>query len=179
MDGVAADPDAAPALDALLPEAYADLRQIARRHLRRMRAGATLNTTAVVHEAYLKLASSPGSRWNDRNHFLALASMAMRQLIVDHARRRAAGKRGGAALRVTLEDGIAAPAPPDGVDVLALDAALARLAALDPLLERLVECRFFAGLSLDETAQALGRSTRSVERDWARARAYLFQALSA
>jgi RNA polymerase sigma factor (TIGR02999 family) len=158
---------------------YEDLRLIARRHLRRLKPGHTLNTTAVVHEAYLKIAGSPDSRWNDRGHFFALASTAMRQLLLDHARRRRADKRGGGAVQVTLEDDMAVANSPVIPDVLALDAALRALGEHDPVLERIVECRFFAGLTVEETAAALGRSTRSVERDWARARAYLAQALSA
>lgn len=162
-------------LGELLPEVYDDLRRIARNHLRRHQAGMTLDTTAVVHEAYLKLLSGNGA-WNDRAHFFALASTAMRQLLVDHARRRHAGKRGGEAIHVTLGEALASVAAPT-LDVLSLDAALKDLAEIDPILERVVECRFFAGLSVEETAEALARSTRSVERDWARARAYLFDSL--
>jgi len=161
-------------LGQLLPEVYDDLRRIARNHLRRHRANLTLNTTAVVHEAYLKLAEGNGA-WKHRAHFYALASTAMRQLLVDHARRRHADKRGGGAIHVTLSEAAASAAP--ALDVLALDDAMKDLAALDPMLERVVECRFFAGLSVEETAVALDRSTRSVERDWARARSYLFDAL--
>ena len=163
-------------LGELLPEVYDDLRRIARNHLRRHKPGMTLDTTAVVHEAYLKLLAGNGA-WNDRAHFFALASTAMRQLLVDHARRRHADKRGGGAVHVTLSEAAAASAAPV-LDVLALDTALKELARLDPMLERVVECRFFAGLDVVETAAALGRSTRSVERDWARARAYLFDSLA-
>lgn len=163
-------------LGTLLPEVYDDLRRIARNHLRRHKAGMTLDTTAVVHEAYLKLVGGNGA-WNDRAHFFALASTAMRQLLVDHARRRHADKRGGGAIHVTLSEAADSSAAPP-LDVLSLDAALKDLADLDPMLERVVECRFFAGLSVEETAEALGRSTRSVERDWARARAYLFDSLA-
>lgn len=163
-------------LDVLPAEVYEDLRRVARNHLRRHRDGATLNTTAVVHEAYLKLLRGQ-SGWQDRAHFFALASTAMRQLLVDHARRRHAGKRGGWALHVTLSEAAAVSGEP-ALDILALNDALTALADFDPMLERVVECRFFAGLSVDETAQTLGRSARSVERDWARARAYLFDALS-
>lgn len=172
----AGEADGSRELGELLPEVYDDLRRIARNHLRRNRAGVTLDTTAVVHEAYLKLLGGNGA-WNDRGHFFALASTAMRQLLVDHARRRQAGKRGGGALHVTLSEAAASGAAPM-LDVLTLDAALADLAGLDPMLERVVECRFFAGLSVEETATALGRSTRSVERDWARARAHLFESLA-
>src|SRR5690606_14269106 len=111
---------------------YEELRLIARRHLRRLRPGHTLNTTAVVQEAYLKLAGSQDSRWNDRGHFFALASTAMRQLLLDHARRRRADKRGGGAVQVTLEDGMAIASSPATPDVLALDAALRALAEHDP-----------------------------------------------
>lgn len=163
-------------LGELLPDVYDDLRRIARNHLRRHRAGMTLDTTAVVHEAYLKLLAANGA-WNDRGHFFALASTAMRHLLVDHARRKHADKRGGGAVHVTLSEAVASSAAPP-LDVLSLDAALKDLATLDPMLERVVECRFFAGLSVEETAAALGRSTRSVERDWARARAYLFDSLA-
>ena len=168
----AIDPD----LAVLLPEVYRDLQRVARNHLRRHRSGHSLNTTAVVHEAYLKLQRGDAA-WQDRAHFFALASTAMRQLLVDHARRRQAHKRGGDAVHVTLgqADGVCSE---PAFDVLALNDALTALAAFDPMLERVVECRFFAGLSVEDTAQALDRSTRSIERDWARARAYLFEALS-
>ena len=162
-------------LDRLLPEAYDELRRIARHHLRRHAESGTLSTTAVVHEAYLKLADGRG-HWEHRQHFLALASRAMRQLLVDHARRRHAEKRGGFQVHVTLSHATAEDAPV--LDVLELDAALAALARIDPVLERVVECRFFAGMDVPETAAALARSPRSIERDWARARAYLFDLLS-
>ena len=164
-------------LDALVPEVYDALRRIARRHLRQHAPGGTLNTTAVVHEAYLKLAEGRG-RWSERAHFFALASTAMRQLLVDHARRRNADKRGAGMVHVTLVDAVATASGNSPLDVLELDSALGALAAIDPNLERVVECRFFAGLSVVETAQALDRSPRSVERDWARARAYLYDALT-
>lgn len=165
-------------LDELVPEVYEELRRIARRHLRQHALGVTLSTTAVVHEAYLKLADGRG-RWSERAHFFALASTAMRQLLVDHARRRNADKRGAGAVHVTLSEVATAGDQSSPLDVLELDSALAALAAIDPILERVVECRFFAGLSVEETAEALARSPRSVERDWARARAYLYDALTA
>jgi RNA polymerase sigma factor (TIGR02999 family) len=164
-------------LDALVPEVYDALRRIARRHLRQHAPGVTLGTTAVVHETYLKLAQGRG-RWSERAHFFALASTAMRQLLVDHARRRNAEKRGAGAVHVTLIDGAMMAPDSAGLDVLELDSALGALAAIDPHLVRVVECRFFAGLGVEDTAEALGRSTRSVERDWARARAYLYDALT-
>jgi RNA polymerase sigma factor (TIGR02999 family) len=156
------DPD----LGVLMPDVYRDLQRVARNHLRRNRSGQSLNTTTVVHEAYLKLHNGSAT-WRNRSHFFALASTAMRQLLVDHARRRGAYKRGGDAVHVTLGH----------ADALSSD-ALTGLAAFDPVLERVVECRFFAGLSVEDTALALDRPKRTVERDWARARAYLFQALS-
>lgn len=177
MTTSALDTPPADDLSALMPQVYDELLRIARHHLRRQSPGATLNTTAVVHEAYLRLADGRG-RWSDRGHFLALASRAMRQLIVDHARRRLAVKRGDGALHVTLSEAAEVAAAP-AIDPLAVEQALVGLAALDPVLERVVECRFYAGLSVEETALALTRSTRSVERDWARARAYLFDALQA
>ncbi len=164
-------------LDALVPEVYDALRQIARRHLRQHAPGVTLGTTAVVHEAYLKLAQGRG-QWSERAHFFALASTAMRQLLVDHARRRNADKRGAGAVHVTLVESVAMAPESPPLDVLELDSALGALQAIDPNLVRVVECRFFAGLSVVETAEALDRSQRSIERDWARARAYLYDALT-
>jgi RNA polymerase sigma factor (TIGR02999 family) len=162
--------------DAVMADTYQKLRRIAHQHLRRYRPGATLNTTAVVHEAYIKLAGEAGAWWDDRNEFFKVASTVMRRLIIDYARRQQAGKRGGGAWMVTLSERV--PAGEAAVlDVLALDDALKELGALDPMLERIVECRFFAGMTMEETAGALGRPMRSVERDWARARAYLFDAL--
>jgi len=162
--------------DAMVADTYERLRRIAHQHLRRYRPGETLNTTAVVHEAYIKLAGEAGEFWSDRNEFFKVVSTVMRHLIVDYARRRQAGKRGGGALMVTLNDAV----PATGavvLDVVALDDALHELGALDPGLERIVECRFFAGMTMQETAGVLQRPMRSVERDWARARAYLFDAL--
>jgi RNA polymerase sigma factor (TIGR02999 family) len=161
---------------AVMAETYARLRRIAHQHLRRYRPGETLNTTAVVHEAYLKLSAEDGGFWNDRDEFFRVVSTVMRHLIVDYARRRQADKRGGGALMVTLKDGVPS-ADAAVLDVVALDDALKGLAALDPGLERIVECRFFAGMTMEETAGVLQRPMRSVERDWARARAYLLDAL--
>jgi RNA polymerase sigma factor (TIGR02999 family) len=163
--------------DALVAETYDHLRKIAHGHVLRMRPGDTLNTTAVVHEAYLKLCREPGEWWNDRTEFLKVASTAMRHLVVDYARRGSAGKRGGGLRPLPLDDSVAERIT-SVVDVLAIDEALGSLAQLDPYLERVVECRFFAGLNAEETAQVLGRSKRTVERDWARARAYLMDSLT-
>jgi len=156
---------------------YEVLRKIARAQLRRCPSGATLNTTAVVHEAYLRLCGQHGNGWREREHFYAAAARAMRHLLIDHARQRATQKHGGQALRVTLREHRVAH-PSAGADVLMLDNALSELGRRDPSLEHVVECRFFAGMTAAETAATLNRSVRSVERDWARARAYLYRALS-
>jgi RNA polymerase sigma factor (TIGR02999 family) len=158
-------------LDALFPHVYAELKRLAR-GARAGRAGETLNTTALVHEAYLKLVPSAGSDWQGRAHFFGVAARAMRQLLVDAARRRGRAKRGGGGGAVTFEEGAhAAPTPAE--ELLALDEALDRLAALDPRQARVVEHRFFAGLTAQETAAVLGVSVPTVERDWRAARAWL------
>jgi len=165
------------ALDALLPVVYAELRRQARRALRREAAGHTLQPTALVHEAYLKLVDQRPDRWQSRAQFFAVAARCMRQVLVDAARTRRAAKRGGGARPITLSDGLAgAPAAGGeaiGDDVLALDAALTRLAALDPEQARLVELRYFAGLTLDDTAATLGVSPATVSREWTVARRWL------
>jgi RNA polymerase sigma factor (TIGR02999 family) len=163
------------ASDRLFSLVYDQLRQLAHRQVGRQGAGGeTLRTTALVHEAYLKLVRS-GSRANDRHHFYALAARAMRQILVDHARARATAKRGGG-LWITTFDGEQV-ADPRALDVLALDDALERLALLDERLGRLVELRYFAGLSIEETAMALTLSPATVKRDWRTARAFLYDAL--
>jgi RNA polymerase sigma factor (TIGR02999 family) len=158
-------------LDALLPHVYGELKRLARA-ARAGRAGETLSTTALVHEAYLKLAPSAGAGWEGRAHFFGVAARAMRQLLVDAARRRARVKRGGGGAAVTLDEGGHA-APTRGDELLALDEALDRLAALDPRQARVVELRFFGGLTSAEAAEALGISVPTVERDWRAARAWL------
>ena len=165
------------ALDALLPRVYGELRQIARARLRRRRPGETLNTTAVVHEAYLKLTAGETPPFRDRSHFFALAARAMRFVLVDYARDRAAQKRGGPGADLPLDDAlaVAADGEADAHDLLALDAALDRLAAQSARLAETVELRFFGGLTHDEVAEATGRSVPTVKRDWRRARAYLHQ----
>lgn len=158
-------------LDALLPHVYAELKRLARA-ARAGKAGETLNTTALVHEAYLKLVPSAGSDWQGRAHFFGVAARAMRQLLVDAARHRARAKRGGGEWAVTFEEGDhAAPTPAD--ELVALDEALDRLAALDARQARVVEHRFFAGLTAQETADVLGVSVPTVDRDWRAARAWL------
>ena len=163
------------AVDRIMPLVYQRLRLLARRQLRRLRPGQTLQTTGLVHEAYLRLVDKQNANWQDRNHFFCVAAVAMRQILVDYARRQQAKKRGGGAAKVTLEDiGAGAEAPRAGaVELLDLDRALEALAASDERLCRLVELRYFAGLTVPETAEALGLSERTVKRDWRKARAFL------
>ena len=167
------------ASDALVPLVYAELRRQARRALRRERAGHTLQATALVHEAWLRLDAQHGARWESRSQFLAVAARVMRRVLVDHARARHAQKRGGGATQVSLGDAGHAASARDQVDVLALDDALARLAILDPRKARLVELRYFAGLSIPEAATALGISVATVGREWAVARMWLRRELEA
>lgn len=168
------------AFDRLVDRVYRELRLIARQQLRRRRPGQTITTTALVHEAYLRLADR-GAGWNDRSHFLAVAALAMRHVLVDAARRRTAKKRGGDEVRIAFDELSPGRYEPgaDGraVEILAVDRALTALAALDERLSRLVELRFFAGLTEEEVAAAMGTSERTVRRDWRKARAYLFEAL--
>jgi RNA polymerase sigma factor (TIGR02999 family) len=156
----------------LMPLVYDELRRIASRHLRRERSGHTLQPTALVHEAYLKLAGGGGPAFADRAHFFGIAARLMRQILVDHARSKGREKRGGDQVRVTLEDRLVEGRPPVE-DVLALEEALAALEAVDPSLVRVVELRFYGGLSVEETAEALGVSPATVKRDWAAAKAFL------
>jgi RNA polymerase sigma factor (TIGR02999 family) len=165
------------AFDELVPKIYDELRRIARNHLRRAKRGATLDTTGLVHEAYLKLAGQRGMRVEDRGHFLAIAARAMRQIVIGRARARLAKKRGGGGIAVTFDEERV------GVDsqaewLLDLDRALEELRAHDENLARTVECRFFAGLSEAETAEALGVSLRTAQRNWMRARAWIRAGLS-
>lgn len=166
------------ALDALLPVVYAELKRQARRALRREATGHTLQPTALVHEAYLRLVEQRPNRWHDRAQFFGVAARCMRQVLVDAARTRCAAKRGGGAHPVALIDvqRLAAPTAANetvGEDMLALDAALTRLAELDPDQARVVELRYFAGLTLDDTAAALGVSPATVSREWNVARLWL------
>lgn len=160
---------------------YDELRAMARRQLRYRRPDQTITTTALVHEAYLKLVDQNGATWHDRSHFFSVAALAMRHILVDSARRRVAKKRGGEDLRITLDEfrlsGEETDAETRAVEVLAVDRALTSLAALDQRLSQLVELRFFAGMTEEETAQVMGTSERTVRRDWRKARAFLFQAL--
>ena len=163
------------AFDRLMALVYDDLRAIARSHLRRNRRDG-LDTTALVHEAYLKLARVEEGSWRDRAQFFAFCSRAMRRILIDHVRRRHAQKRGGFRIHVPLTpDSAAVESAP--TDLLALEEALSELERHDPRMARVVECRFFGGMSVPETAQALGTSPRTVHRSWTRARAYLYEAL--
>ena len=164
------------AMDRLFPLVYDQLRRIAHNQLQDERTGHTLGTTGLVHETYLKLVDQTRAEWRDRGHFFRVASMAMRRILVDYARRYRALRRGGGLIRVELDDeGVAAEADGDerGERLLAVEDALARLAAVEPRLSQVVECRYFGGLTDEETAEALGMSLRTVERDWAKARAWL------
>ncbi|MGH9319138.1 MAG: ECF-type sigma factor [Vicinamibacteria bacterium] len=161
------------AFDELLPMIYEELRRIARYHLRRTNRGATLDTNGLVHEAYLKLAGQKGMRVEDRRHFLAIAARAMRQIIISRARARLAAKRGGGGARVTLDEERIAGEDREASFLLDLDRALEQLRLRDERLARTVDCRFFAGLSEDETAEALGVSLRTAQRNWMRARAWI------
>jgi RNA polymerase sigma factor (TIGR02999 family) len=163
---------------------YDELKEMARRQLAREAVGHTLQPTALVHEAYLKLADSPGISQRERSYFFAAAARAMRQVLIEHARRRTAARRGGGALPVSLGNiGPAGPGPGAAavdafaVELLDLERALEELADLRPRLERVVECRYFGGLSVAETAAALGVSVRTVKADWSLARAWLYQRL--
>jgi RNA polymerase sigma factor (TIGR02999 family) len=160
------------ALDRVLPAVYEELRQQARRYMDRERPGHTLQTTALVHEAYLRLADQRDARWESRGQFFGVAAQVMRRVLVDHARTQGAAKRGGGKVVVALGEATAMAPEPDA-DVVALDEALTRLAALDPRQARVVELRYFAGLGIDETAEVLGVSRATANREWAMARAWL------
>ncbi|MBS1793471.1 MAG: sigma-70 family RNA polymerase sigma factor [Acidobacteria bacterium] len=164
--------------DLLLSLVYDELRRIARRYLRRERSDHTLQPTALVHEAYLKLIDISDVSWQDRAHFFAVASNVMRRILVDHARARTTDKRGGDAQRIALEDAGEISDPPD-VDLLALDEALKQLAGFDEQQSRIVELRFFGGLTVDETAHVLAVSPATVKREWTMAKAWLFRRIRA
>jgi len=163
-------------LNRLLPLVYHELRAIAHRRLSPRDHGGTLSTTALVHEAYLRLVDQSQAEWQDRAHFLAVASLAMRRVLVDRARARGALKRGGECRRITLdEEQISVDEQPEAL--LQLNDALDQLAELEPRLARVVECRFFGGLTEEEIAEALGITVRTVQRDWVKARILLRRAL--
>jgi RNA polymerase sigma factor (TIGR02999 family) len=160
----------------LVPLVYQDLRRLARAQLRKLAGGQTLSTTALVHEAYLRLVDQSRASWRDRGHFLAVASVAMRQILIDHARSRTRQKRGGDRAAEPLDELQVAVAF-DAERLLAIDLALRKLEEVDPRLVRIVECRYFAGLSEQESAEALGVSLRTAQREWLKARAWLREEL--
>lgn len=164
------------ALDKLIPMVYAELRKIAGRVLQRERRDHTLQPTALVHEAYFRLIDQRSVNWRNRAQFFAIAAQAMRRIIVDHARRHNALKRGGENLKVELEAAMLLPGARD-VDVVRLDDALTALAEFDPQQGRIVELRFFGGLSIEETAEVIGISPATVKRDWSMAKAWLHREL--
>ncbi len=165
----------------LMPQVYDELRRLAANYLRQERPGQTLQATALVHEAFLRLSKEKNQPWKNRTHFLAIAALSMRQILVQRARARHAEKRGGEnAERITLDESVVADqAATGGIDVLELDAALDKLAALDPQQAKIVELRYFGGLTVEEVAQSLEISPATVKRHWILARAFLKQELRA
>ena len=169
------------ALDALMPLVYSELRQLAQHYLRKERSDHTLQSTALVHEAYLRLAGQSPPQWQNRAHFFGIAAHLMRQILVEHARGRAAAKRGGGATRMTLDESLGmsmASAQQNEVDVIVLDKALQDLTELDAQQGRIVELRFFGGLTIEDTSEVLGISPATVKREWVTARAWLFRAMT-
>ena len=166
------------AWDKLMPLVYDELRRQASRYLRNERSGHTLQTTALIHEAYLKLLGNNQIEWQNRNHFFALASTAMRRILVDYARERHREKRGGLAENLPLDEALQISANEKSVDLIALDEALNRLAKLDARQAQVVELRYFSGLSNDETAEVLGVSNATVRLDWNLAKAWLKQEIT-
>lgn len=165
------------ALDALMPLVYKELRRLANHYLQQERSDHTLQSTALVHEAYVRLVGQDLPQWQSRAHFFGVAAQLMRQVLVDHARSRQAAKRGGAACRVALEEDLLQSQDKE-IDVILLDEALKDLAALDPQQSRIVELRFFAGLTIDDTSEVMGVSPATVSRDWTSARAWLYREIS-
>ncbi|MBL8294014.1 MAG: sigma-70 family RNA polymerase sigma factor [Bryobacterales bacterium] len=165
------------ALDVLTPLVYGELRNLAARYLRRERSDHTLQSTALVHEAYLRLIDQNQVRWQNRAHFFGVAAQMIRRILVDHARTKHAQKRGGNAQKLSLDEAIGLPEQRD-LDIIALDDALKLLAELDAQQSKVIELRFFGGLSIEETAEALGISPATVKREWVTARAWLLRQLS-
>jgi RNA polymerase sigma factor (TIGR02999 family) len=165
------------ALEKLMPLVYEELRRLAHHYLRQERTNHTLQSTALVHEAYLRLAGSKPPEWQDRAHFFGIAAHVMRQILVEYARSRAADKRGGGVVRLALDDAIA-PSECVDIDLVALDKALHELSEFDSQQSKIVELRFFAGLSIEDTSELLGVSPATVKRDWVTARAWLFRAMT-
>ncbi len=165
------------ALDQLMPLVYTELRRLADRYLRRERPGHTLQATALVHEAYVQLVDQRNVRWQNRAHFFGVAANLMRQILVQYARSHHAAKRGGSGYKLSLDEAAGVSKEPD-VDLVALDDALNTLAAIDPQQSRIVELRFFGGLTIEETAQVLGISPATVKREWTVAKAWLHSEIS-
>ncbi|MGB6942948.1 MAG: sigma-70 family RNA polymerase sigma factor [Bryobacteraceae bacterium] len=165
------------ALEALVPLVYDELRRLAQVYLSREKPGHTLSSTALVHEAYLRLVKQKDVTWQNRAHFFAVAARMMRRILVDHARRHGFAKRGGGAMTLSLDEAMA-PAAQREVNLVALDDALDTLAKLDERQSRMVELRFFGGLSIEETSEVLGVSAPTVKREWASARAWLYREIS-
>jgi len=165
------------ALDALVPLVYDELRLIAHHYLQRERSDHTLQSTALVHEAYVRLVGPNTPQWQDRAHFFGVAARVMRQVLVEYARNRQAAKRGGGACKITLKEGLEMPSAPD-LDVVLLDDALKDLAHLDPQQSQIVELRFFGGLSIADTSEVMGISPATVSREWTSARAWLHRELA-
>ena len=163
------------AFDRLVPLVYEELRTIASRYLSRESVGHTLQSTALVHEAYFRLVGQHRVQWQNRAHFFGIAAQMMRRILVDHARHQHRDKRGGAAPTLSLDEAIAVAEPDADVDLLALDDALTALARIDPRGARIIELRFFSALTIDETAAVLDVSTGTVKRDWNAARAWLYR----
>jgi RNA polymerase sigma-70 factor, ECF subfamily len=166
------------AADRLALVVYDELHALASRAMRGEHVGHTLQPTALLHEAFFRLVDDRNVEWKSRAHFYGIAARAMRRILVDHARRRGAVKREGG-VRITLDEAVAETVDETAIDLIALDDALAKLAALDPRHARVVELRFFAGLDIDQTAEALGVSTATVKRDWTLAKAFLYDQLDA
>src|SRR5262245_1652192 len=164
-------------LDQLMPIVYDELRRQAARYLRREQAGHTLQTTALIHEAYVRLVDQRNVQWQNRAHFFGIAAQMMRRILVDHARTKKRAKRGGSAVKVSLADATVAVKGQD-LDVVALDEALNRLAEIDEQQSRVVELRFFSGLTVEETAEVMGISLATVKRDWSMAKAWLHRKLT-
>jgi len=171
------DGDRSAVASKLMPLVYDEFKALAAKHLRNERGGHTLQPTALVHEAYLKLIDQTRVDWQGRTHFFAVGAQAMRRILVDHARQRRRQKRGGGAGRITLDEAVAL-APERAEEILELDEALKRLSELDPRQGQIVEMRFFGGMSVEEVANVLGVSKRTVEGDWTMARAWLMRELS-
>lgn len=165
------------ALDSLMPLVYEELRSLARHYLRMERPDHTLQSTALVHEAFVRLVGQKPPEWKDRKHFYGVAARLMRQILVDHARAHRADKRGGNAVKLGLNEGLM-ERESEGLDVLALDDSLNRLAQLNPQQSQIVELRFFSGLSIEDTSEVLGISPATVKRHWTTARAWLFREMN-